>query len=398
VTAPADRLKGQIGLVVAVSVSNTVAHLCTSALPFQVGALIDGYHFSATSAGLIGFFQVGALAASMILFSPAAHRFRPAWTGVVGMAIAACANVLIYIAPAVLPLICLLATVAGAGYGLVLTAAVAAAAGAERPDRVYAAGNSGALLLLVAMLSLLPTASLLFGAHGIFMGIPLLILLCLPAVVGFRSRATAGAAIGASGVTFVQGLPLLAIWSLFSFGTGAMWAFAERTGRELALSGPTIGLVLSTSVFAGLIGTGLAAMVSGRIKRVTALAFGLVGGGATCLMFGGASSLPIYAAAAILYWVFTMFVYVLLLGTAATLDPSGRLGTLGTGCERLAFAVSAPIGGVMVDLGSTLWVGIGAAVACAIAAPLCLPALARMLDASPAATDRRPTITATGIL
>jgi predicted MFS family arabinose efflux permease len=99
-------------------------------------------------------------------------------------------------------------------------------------------------------------------------------------------------------------------------------------------------------------------------------------------MFATASGLFSFAAAATLYWVCTMFVYVYLLGTAALLDPTGRLGTLGTGCERLAFAVGAPVGGLFVDFGSYAWVGVMAAVACALIAPLFLARLSGVLRAA----------------
>ncbi|MBA2933980.1 MFS transporter [Sphingomonas sp. CGMCC 1.13654] len=388
-------LTSQLSLIVAVSFGNAVAHLCTSALPFQIGALIDGYRLSATEAGLVGFFQVGALAVSMMLFAPAAHRFRPTLVCLGGMAIAAIANLLLSSVPPMVPLLCALATTSGIGYGLVLTAAVSAAAGSPRPDQIYAAGNSGALLLIVAMLSLLPWAAGRLGPHGTFIAIPLLILFSAPAVLGFRAHRAADTQSDGPAVGLVRGVPLFAVWALFSFGTGAMWAFAERTGRAIGLPGETIGLVLSTSAFAGLIGSGLAAVIGGRINRTLVLGCGLIGGGITCLTFSAATDLTLYAAAALLYWVFTMFVYVLLLGTAAELDPSGRLGTLGTGCERMAFAISAPLGGVLVDLGSPLWVGVGAAVACAVVAPLFLPALGRMLTRSdiPEPTTSAPAAT-----
>jgi len=61
------------------------------------------------------------------------------------------------------------------------------------------------------------------------------------------------------------------------------------------------------------------------------------------------------------------------------LDPTGRLGTFGTGCERLAFAIGAPLGGLMVDFGSYVWVGVGAAIACSVIAPAFLPGLSRAL-------------------
>ena len=355
---------GLISLILAVAVGSAVAHLCTSAMPLQIGSLVDGYGLSATTAGLFGFFQVGTLAVSMILFSRFAHRFRPIRVCLVGIALAAVANAAIYAAPAELALLCVLAAVSGGGYGLILAAAVAAAASSSQPDRVYAAGNSGALLTVVGLLSLLPLANSYFGTRGVFLGIPLLVVICIPLLGGFRASEGRSAQNETPGVPFSGGLSLLVMWSLFSFGTGAMWTFAERIGHALALPGQTIGLVLSASVFVGLLGTGLAAVLCNRLNRPTALAIGLIGGGGSCLLLANANGLTVYTAAAMLYWVFTMYLYVLLLGTAAALDPTGRLGTLGTGCERLAFAVGAPIGGALVDLGSILWIGMVAALAC----------------------------------
>jgi len=371
-------------LAIAVAVASAVAHLCTSALPFQVGSLIDGYGLSATKAGLVGFFQVGALALSMIVFSPVVHRYRPLNVCLLGAAIAVAANVMIYLAPPLLALLCCLAVVIGTGYGLTLTAAVAAAASSPVADRLYAAGNSGALLIIVVMLSAFPLAVHYLGPRGTFLAIPVLIILCVPLLLGFRSSAAGKAAVDLHAARFTGGMPLLVIWALFSFGTGAMWAFAERIGASLALSPQTVGWVLSISPFTGLIGTVLAAFCSERFNRVTVLAVGLVGGGITCLAFATAGSLGVFAAAAILYWVFTMFIYVLLLGTAAQLDHSGRLGTLGTGCERLAFAIGAPIGGLMVDYGSLRLIGITAALSCSLIAPWFLIGVARLLRNAPA--------------
>ena len=372
---------GLTALVVAVAVGSAIAHLCTSAMPFLVGALINGYGFSATGSGLVGFFQVGALAVSMILISPVAHRYKPLRVSYFGAVLAAGGNLLIYLVPAQLALICLLATAIGVGYGLILAAAVAAAAGSSRPDLTYAAGNSGALLLIVPMISVLPLATLQFGTRGTFLAIPLLIAVSAPLLFGLRRTRAGTLGPQVTATTFPAGISMLAIWSLFSFGTGAMWAFTERIGVALSLPGPTIGLVLSTSAFTGLIGTSLAAVCGERVNRVAVLAVGVVGGGASCLLFALATNLWMFAAAAVLYWIFTMFVYILLLGTAALLDPTGRLGTLGTGCERLAFAIGAPLGGLMVDFGSYVWVGVAAAIACSVIAPAFLPGLARALAA-----------------
>jgi hypothetical protein len=377
---------GFVKLIIAYAVSAVIAHMCTSALPFQIGSLIDGYGFSATAAGLVGFFQIGSLALSMIVFAPLTRRFRPLGVCLVGMLIAAGCNLGIFLLPASLTLICLLAIGIGVGYGLVLTAAVAAAAAAPNPDAVYAGGNSGALLLLVLMLSVLPAATNYLGSRGPFLAIALLILLCLPLLVGFRARAGTAGAVPSVPATVPGILPLLGVWSLMSFGTGAVWGFAERAGLGLhGVSHTAVGLVLSASVFAGLVGTSLAALLADRVDRITALAINLIGAGLSCLLLVATHNVWVFAAAAVLYWITTMFVYVLLLGTAAGLDPSGRLGTLGTGCERFAFAVSAPISGVIADHSSLIWIGVGAAVASGLVAPLLLLMLKRTLGSVPTA-------------
>jgi hypothetical protein len=362
-----------IKLILAFAVSSVIAHMCTSALPFQVGSLIDGYGFSATAAGLVGFFQIGSLALSMIFFSPLTRRYRPLYVCLVGMIVAAASNLCIFVLPGSLPLICLLAVGIGIGYGLVLTAAVAAAAASADPDRVYAAGNSGSLMLLIAMLSVLPTAISIFGSRGTFIAIALLIIVSMPVLAGFRARAGAAPATVSDSPAWTGILPLLVIWSLMSFGTGAVWGFAERAGITLpGVSRATVGYILSGSVFAGLVGTGLAAVLCNRVDRVRSLAVGLIGAGLACLLLVATHSVWIFAAAAALYWVTTMYVYVLLLGTAATIDRIGRLGTLGTGCERLAFAVSAPISGMIADHASLVWIGVMAAAASAVIAPVFL--------------------------
>lgn len=366
-----------LAFVFAVAVGNAVAHLCTSAMPLQVGSLIDGFGMSATAAGVVGFFQVGALALGMIFFAPLSYRYRPFTVCLTGLMLASVTNAAIYFSPPSLPLLCLLGLVSGIGYCLMLSATVGAPAASAQADKVYAASSSGGLLLLVALLSLLPLANSYFGVRGIFLGIAILLICSIPLLWGFRYLPGGGVAQVRAGGSFAGGVPLLIIWVLFSFGGGAMWAFAERIGHALHLSGPTIGLVLSTSVFMSLLGSGLAAFASDRIGRATAVGIGLVGGGGACLMLALANGLWVYALAATLYWIFSIFFYVLMLGTAAAIDPTGRLATLGTGFERLAFAFGAPIGGMFVDLGSFLWIGLLALTTCSILAPLCLPALSR---------------------
>src|ERR1700736_4642263 len=132
-------------LVVAVCVGSGLAHIGTSTMPFQIGALVDGGGRSAAQTGLFGFLEVGALAASMILVSNWVDLVAPRTIAVVGCCLAAFANLGLHSTQALYGQL-LLASVAGTGYGFVFAATVSGAAGSREPDRIYAIGNGGALL------------------------------------------------------------------------------------------------------------------------------------------------------------------------------------------------------------------------------------------------------------
>ena len=368
-----------IYFILALSAGNVVAHLCTSAMPLQVGSLIDGYGLSATAAGSVGFFQVGCMAVGMILFSRIVHRFRLLGVCLCGIAVAVVADVAIFGAPANLALLCLIAAISGLGYALMLSATVSAPAASAQPERVYAISNSLGLLMLVGVLSLLPLANSYFGVRGIFLGIAITLAASVPMILGLRF-ARAKTNVSTVGHGAIPGrIPLVIMWSLASMGMGAVWPFAERIGHSLALSGPLIGVILSISVFLSVLGSAAAAFVNKLMDRRVGLMIGFVGSAASCLMLSLSNGVWMFAVSASLFWVFCIYLFVLLLGTSATLDSTGRLATLCTGCERLAYSVGAPIGGLFVDMGSFRGIGIFSATVCLIAVPFCMPGLIKAL-------------------
>ncbi len=377
--------------IVALSAGNVIAHLCTSAMPLQIGSLIDGYGLSATAAGSVGFFQVGCMAVGMILFSRIVHRFGLLGVCLSGVAVAAVADVALFASPVNLALICLIAAISGVGYALMLSATVAAPAASAQPDRVYAISNSLGLLMLVGVLSLLPLANSYFGVRGVFLGIAITLTASVPLILGLRfARAKTSAAAPVVSGPLPGRIPMVIMWSLASMGMGALWPFAERIGHSLDLSSPLIGLILSIGVFLSVFGSAAAAFVNKLMDRRTALVIGFVGSAASCLLLSLSTGVWMFAIFASLFWVFAIYLFVLLLGTSATLDSTGRLATLCTGCERLAYAIGAPIGGLFVDMGSFRGIGIFSAAACLVAVPFCMPALGKALrnaDNGPAMPD-----------
>src|ERR1700734_603058 len=168
-------LARESSLIVAVCVGSGLAHSGTSTMPFQVGALIDGAGISSGQAGLFGLIEVGALALGMLLIGQWIDRLPIRTLAVASALLAASANVALFLVRA-FPVQLLCAAVAGSCFGFVFATTIASAAASEEPDRLYAIGNGGALLLIMAVMTTLPIGAARFGAVGIFLGIAALAL------------------------------------------------------------------------------------------------------------------------------------------------------------------------------------------------------------------------------
>ena len=331
----------------AVCVGSALSHMGTSTMPFQIGALVEGTHRGAAEAGIFGFLQIAALSLGMMLVSPWVGRVAPRRIAFAGCVLIVLGGVGLYRVDALLAQWGL-AIAVGLGYGFVFAATVSAAAASRDPDRTYAIGNGGALLLIVGIMTLLPAITTRWGPLGIFAALSVLAALISPFFAGFKSgeRLTA---LGPATWRISGALGLLVIWTLASIGTSALYVFSERLGSSIHLPRTQIASVLSAGVFVGLIGSATSALLGARVNRSNALLIGMGGVGVACLTLGYAHSLWMYAAGVFLYWIFYMFLYSFLLGTAALLDPAGRLGTLAGGLERMGYAVGAACGGFLTE-------------------------------------------------
>jgi predicted MFS family arabinose efflux permease len=373
-------------LLLAMSFGAALAHIATTGMPFQVGALMDGTARSASQAGLFALIEVASLSLGMILISLAVARIRPFGIAIAGSLLAALADFGLFAARQ-FPLQLVLGGFAGLGFGLAYSATVAAGASSQDADRAYAIGIGGSLPLVVLIMTILPFTSAKLGVMGIFVCLSGFALLCAPIFRGFkgaRAQKQTGPHPAQSAVWRTPGAAgLLFSWAAFSTGTAVVYVFAERIGRNIQLIPTDVGLVLSSGVLVGVFGTGLAALLSQRLDRRVALIGGLVGSALACFLIGHATTLVSFAAGVLLFWVFTMFLYCFLLGTAAVLDGSGRLGTLGSGAERLGYGIGAWIGGLLAQYVSYEATGTFACAACLAGIIIGYPTLFRAL-ASPA--------------
>ncbi len=370
-------LKGleQLLFLIAVCTGCALSHMGTSTMPFQIGALVDGSHRSAGEAGLFAFLEIGAVSAGMMLISPWVGRFSARIIAMVGCALTAVANVGLY-GSGSFPVELTLAIGAGLGYGFIFAATVSAAAVAPDPDRAYAIGCGGGLLIVVGLMMVLAMLGARWGPLGLFAALAIMSLLSVLCFFGFE----AGKNLAEPTLTAwrIPGcLGLLFSWTAASIGTSAVYAFSERVGHAIQLPPSQIATVLSLGVFIGLLGTVIAAVLGKRVNRTAALLMGMLGSGGACLLLACATTLSMYVAGVFLYWIFYMFLYAYFLGTAALLDPAGRVGTLAGGLERMGYAVGAGVGGYLTDHASYASIGFLAIGSCVLGAAVGFPSLFR---------------------
>lgn len=385
-------IASKILLLLAVGVGMGLAHMSTTTMPLQIGALMDGSHRTAAQAGYFGFAQVGALALSMVVLAAWVDRVSPWQIAVPGCALVLLANLGLFKVSSFAGQL-VLGSASGCGYGAVFSATIAAAAATAEPDRVYAVGNAGALLVIVSVMSAVPAVDRSQGPLGIFLAIATVTLFTMfllrSLTRGARAeqiRLSAWRTPGAPGLLFA--------WWTFSAGTGGLYAFSERIAVHLALSPNTAASVLSAGVFVGLIGNAATALLGRRANRSLVLIVGMAGSALSCLLIGYAWDLVAYAAGVFAYWIFVMFTYSYLLGTAALLDPSGRVGTLSGAADRLGYASGTAIAGLLAEHLSYSSAGAFGFGACILAALVGFPTLFRALRPPCRSSDRGPAASA----
>jgi hypothetical protein len=173
-------------LLLAMCIGSGLAHIATTGMPLQVGALMNGTARTASQAGLFAFVQVSSLAVGMILLSLLVPLIKPAQVAVVGALLASLAYVILYFAREFwLQLVC--GSFAGLGFGLVYSANIAAGTSVDDAARAYGIGFGGSLLLVVSIMTVLPFMSTRFGFLWIFACLAGFSLISTPLFCGFKT-------------------------------------------------------------------------------------------------------------------------------------------------------------------------------------------------------------------
>jgi len=395
VRAPERRAEWAIYLGVACA--TTLGHACLVALPFEVGAIVDGLKLNAAQSGMLATAQMAAYSLTNFVLAPFAGRWSTRRLGVAGSVLiigssvgaAETANLWAFGA---------WQAAAGMGFGLVFGCANVAGCLARIPERAYAIGLGVSIFFYTALpQALARTAAIargfpsVFLPHsGVFVAVAVFATVMMP-TMGFLPRrstdelrtASLGAQTGARGASSPGiAASALLVMALFAFGVFSLYAFIERHARGIGMTAADVGSMFSAAFAVGLLGTITSASLGRRIGLAVPLVGGLAAQGIACWLVALSSDRGMLYACAMAYMVLWYFVYPYIFGLGAKIDSLGRVSTAIGGVYLIGLSLGASLGGLLFKQQGFLTVGWLALILCLAAAALAWVLLKR-LDAQP---------------
>ncbi|MGD9599706.1 MAG: MFS transporter [Steroidobacteraceae bacterium] len=385
------------GLVAALLLSflATAGIFYINIMPALVSGLVDGLHFSARDAGLVGSANVygAAVGALAITFFVTQVAWRPASVAMLLALIAIDALSLTITSPWALIAI---RAVHGCVGGMLVGLAYAVFTRTRSPDRVF-----GVLLLLQFSLGSLGVYTLprlvpVFGTGALFVtlaGFSIATLCMLPFLAPYPVRTAGPAGTTPQGGSPAhdaapapgrrRGLFMLALAALFLFQASNMGLFSYifELGKEAGLDREFTSSAVATSTIVGASGSLLVIVFATRFGRALPLAVALVVtlAGIWVLHYSQYRALFLIAnCATAVTW---SLVIPYLLGLASAFDSTGRAAALGGFASKLGLA-TGPLIGALVQSGGRYGLLINlSCIGIALCAAAALP--------SARATDRR---------
>jgi predicted MFS family arabinose efflux permease len=358
------------GVVWAVSAAYTIGVLGGTMQPLLVGALIDGLHLDAGSAGLLGSFELAAVALSSFVLAPRLGTVSRRSLSIAGAALAAIG----YGASVWQGSFGGLAAcrvVSGVGAGMVLAIGNGTVSACRRPERVFAHMTIAGTIAYTVILALMPLATTRYAYRGGYGAMAVVALLLLPLLLWIPDSVASDGAHGEIASTHVWlGVATMAAAALLFFSQSAVWAFAERIAVAARLRPEATGMVLALSTLAGLGGAALASRIGTVGGRTTPLVSGIMVTGATLLALTYAMTPVAYSVVVTVNGVAYLFMVPYVLGVAAALDRQGRWAAAAVGAATVGAALGPGIAGPVVDGGgyATLgWLAFAASVLAAAA-------------------------------
>ncbi|GAA1187461.1 MFS transporter [Nesterenkonia xinjiangensis] len=349
-SASAPRLAPRV--VVSFIGTLVLAYLAANLVPVLIGALVNDLGFTVAHAGnLVTLMSLGTATGLFAAnrFVARGDRATVARTGLTGMVIGF-GSAAAVLTPSVVQVGVI---IGGISCGVVMAAGIASTAVTMNPDKtttmVTIVNRAGAALLLAVVpllgndLQHLLTVLALLGAAGLFAagGLPNLPVQEKPTgrLLPFTPAA----------------ILLAAVFGLWSLSEDMVYAMLEILAvQNVGLSPGQSSVVISLQIIGGLTGAVVAPLVLARIGRSLSIFGILVLSSTAKFLIVSSTAAPVFLAANVAWGLAYGAALVLVLGLAARMDVSGRVGVLVSTIYIIGIALGPAVGGILVTYTSPL--------------------------------------------
>ena len=320
-------------------------------MPFQIGALIDGLDMGEAAAGLLGSAETVTIGCCMLAVALGAVRMSPRKMAVCGAVIAGSGQLLTVLTD-IYALIFVFRVAVGLGSALCLAAAIMTIASSRHPESLTGHVYAYVVLLLALLIYLVPWIlsggyhRALFSLFAILTFLGILLLLKLPSGQ-VRQQQIFDIKTG------INSYRLIAIFLtgefLYLAGIGTVWSFIERIGLSVGMTPHDVGFYLSLGMLVSVAGSFTAGFIGMRSGRILPLAGGAILTAAAGGLVPGSIDVVSYVTWMFVFLFLLSFVLPYVIGTAASIDRSGRLATAAFAVQVLSYGAGAAIGGRVVE-------------------------------------------------
>ena len=333
-------------------VATVTAFTSQMAVPFWVGAVIDSFGLSAETAGTIAAVEFTMVAVVSYAIAYRIHRHSVRSLCTIGFALLILANgaSAFMDSPGALTFF---RAIAGAGKGLVISAAFGLAGRSTSPARAFALLNAGYTLFSAITLLAVPFAIKGYGASGAFAALCVATIVgacLLPWVPSHRAEedSPAVATQEASSTSGVGGVLALLSLIVLVGASLVLWTFVERLGLRAGLSITEIGMVLSAAAVITLAGPVLAHWLDVRLGYLMPIVLGISIQLVISALLGWVASAAVFIAAVPLLHAAQLFAVPYLQALISLADPKGRFAAAAGASMTLGAAIGSYLGGVTV--------------------------------------------------
>jgi predicted MFS family arabinose efflux permease len=333
-----------------------IASLSWWAQPEIVHTLIDKTGYSASSAGLIVSIELIAVALTALVAAPWVARIPVKMTCyVAGLVAITC-----HLISAGTDSIVLLASarlIAGCAEGLALAIANAVLASTVNPNRSYAVLNLWNVFSGMLLLTIMPGLEQKHGQLAVFGLLAMASLLMWPLLRNIPAQLQVVAPAKISGNRKASTAVILLSMLIWGTATAMVWAFYISIGQQTRLETTTVGLIAALAAAGGLVGSGIAAYIGGKVGRYKPFYIGLLLNVIVVMTLTHVFSNWVFIITALAALACVYYLLPLYLGMAAEYDPNGGLSAAVAGVFLLSGGTGPLVGGYLVEMGGVQMIG-----------------------------------------